>query len=108
MPTGTTAAAESPPSNTPASADTAPPPNPVETLLSAQRLVDSTEHQYGPQAMQLVNPLLNLATMQQALQDYSAAARNYRRAARIVEAHEGANSQDLVTALTGLSAIFRE
>ncbi len=109
VPIGATAAQESLPTIRAASTDTpAPSPNPVETLLSAQQLVDLTEQQYGPQATQLVNPLLNLATTQRRLQDYSGAENNYRRAASIVEAHEGTNSHDLITALTGLSAIYSE
>ena len=84
------------------------PPSPVEALLAAQKLVDLTEKQYGPQAVQLVNPLINLASTQEQLNDDAAAERNYRRAMQIVEMHEGANSHDLITALAGLGAIYAE
>jgi tetratricopeptide (TPR) repeat protein len=109
VPIGATAAQESLPTIPPAPAGTAAPqPDATEALLAARKLVDLTEQQYGPHALQLVNPLLSLATTQRRLQDYSGAENNYRRAASIVDAHEGASSHDLITALTGLSAIYSE
>ena len=100
---------ESPSAIAPAQTDASEPrASPAETLHSAQQLVDLTEQQFGPQARQLVEPLLNLAATQRRLHDYSGAEGNYRRAMRLVEAHEGADSHGQIAALMGLAAIYSE
>lgn len=109
VPIGASAAPDTLQTIEPASAGAAAPqPDAAAALPAARKLVDLAEQQYGPQAQQLVNPLLNLATTQRRMRDYYAAERNYRRAAGILEAHTGTGSHDLIAALTGLSAIYSE
>jgi len=77
-------------------------------LVAASKQAAAVEKEYGPNAMELVNPLINLASAQRRAKEYSAAERNYRRAAAIVEAHEGADPHELIAALAGLGAIYSE
>jgi tetratricopeptide (TPR) repeat protein len=77
-------------------------------LVAAQKLLALAEKQYEPRAMQLVEPLINLAAAQRRAQDDAGAEQNYRRALAIVEAHEGANSAGLVKALAQLGALYSE
>ena len=54
-------------------------------LPIAQRLVEMTEAQYGPDDRQLVNPLTNLGTVYYRLGDYTAAEVHYLRALRLID-----------------------
>ena len=84
------------------------PPDAAESLAAARKQVALVEKEYGPGAMELVNPLLNLAAGQRRMHDDSGAEQSYRRAAGIVETHKGADAHDLVAALAGLGAIYAE
>ena len=83
-------------------------PSPVEALLAAQKLVDMTEKQHGPQAVQLVNPLIGLASRNTELNDDVRRRKELPSCDAIGETHEGANSHDLITAFAGLGAIYAE
>src|SRR5690349_5700385 len=51
----------------------------VEAQPLAEQLVKLTEEQYGPDDLQLTNPLTNLATIHYKLGNYPAAIENYQR-----------------------------
>ena len=102
------AAQESPLSSLPASRGRpAPQPDPA-ILVAAHKEVALAEEQYGPTALQLVNPLLKLAATQRGLRDYYGAKKNYLRAAAIVETQPVADSHELIAALSGIAAIYSE
>jgi tetratricopeptide (TPR) repeat protein len=84
------------------------PPDAAGSLVATREQVSLDEKEYGPGAMELVTPLLNLATAQRRMHDDSGAEQSYRRALGIVEAHKGADSHELVAALAGLGAIYSE
>ena len=102
------AAQESPLSSLPASRGRpAPQPDPA-ILVAAHKEVALAEEQYGPTALQLVNPLLKLAATQRGLRDYYGAKKNYLRAAAIVETQPVADSHELIAALSGIATIYSE
>ena len=78
----------------------------AEALVPAQQLVDQTEEEFGHEAPQLVNPLVNLATTQLRLKDYSGAEAGYKRAVKIVETKQGGFSHEIIKPLYGLGMTY--
>ncbi len=72
----------------------------------AERLVQLTEEQYGPEELQLSNPLTNLATVLYKLGNYPAAIENYQRALRILQAKSTLNDKQQILPLHGLGIAF--
>src|SRR4030095_3676119 len=52
----------------------------------AEKLVQLTQEQYGPDELQVSTPLTNLATVNFKLGDFRAAIDNYQRSLRILQA----------------------
>ena len=75
-------------------------------LPVAQRLVELTEQQYGPEDRQLVNPLTNLGTVYYRLGDYPAAETAYLRAVRLIEGKLAGADRMLMRPLTGLGETY--
>ncbi|MCC6170475.1 MAG: tetratricopeptide repeat protein [Gammaproteobacteria bacterium] len=75
-------------------------------LPIAQRLVELTEQQYGPDDRQLVNPLTNLGTVYYRLGDYPAAETAYLRAVRLIEGKLAGADRMLMRPLTGLGETY--
>jgi tetratricopeptide (TPR) repeat protein len=78
----------------------------AEALVPAQALVDQTQQEFGATAEQLINPLINLATTQLRLKDYSSAEVSFKRAVKIVETHQGGYSREVVKPLFGLGMTY--
>ena len=59
-----------------------------------------TESEFGPNHMEIVTPLNNLATVQEQIGEYGAAEANYRRSIKILEENQGIYGDRLVRPLT--------
>jgi hypothetical protein len=75
-------------------------------LPAAERLVQLSEQQYGPDDRQLANPLANVATTQLKLANYPAAEAAYLRSIRILETSAAAADRQLIRPLHGLGATY--
>lgn len=75
-------------------------------LPIAQRLVEMTEAQYGPDDRQLVNPLTNLGTVYYRLGDYAAAEVHYLRALRLIDGKLAGADRMLMRPLAGLGETY--
>ena len=78
----------------------------VEAQPLAERLVKLTEEQYGPEELQLANPLTNLATIHYKLGNYPAAIENYQRTLRIMQAKSTIADKQQIRPLHGLGVSF--
>ena len=78
----------------------------AEALAPAEALVAQTEQEFGATAEQLVNPLVNLATTQLRVKDYSSAEVSFKRAVKIVEQHQGGYSREIIKPLFGLGMTY--
>ncbi len=72
----------------------------------AERLVKLTEEQFGPDELQLTNPLTNLATIHYKLGNYPAAIENYQRTLRILQAKSTLADKAQIRPLHGLGISF--
>lgn len=77
-----------------------------EARFAAQQVVDLTREEYGPDAIELATPLVNLATMQMRNEQLEFAEQIYRDAIAIIESHEKMLSKRLINPLTGLGATY--
>jgi len=78
----------------------------VEAQPLAEQLVKLTEEQYGPDELQLTNPLTNLATIHYKLGNYPAAIENYQRTLRIMQAKSTNADKQQIRPLHGLGVSF--
>ena len=72
----------------------------------AEKLVQLTEEQYGPEELVLTNPLTNLATVNYKLGNYPAAIENYQRTLRILQAKSTIADKQQIRPLHGLGVSF--
>jgi tetratricopeptide (TPR) repeat protein len=77
-----------------------------EAAQAARQVVDLTAQEFGPDAMQMVTPLVNLATMQLQVGSLTPAEANYKRSIAIIERHEGRLSARLINPLLGVGAAY--
>jgi tetratricopeptide (TPR) repeat protein len=78
----------------------------AEAQPLAEQLVKLTEEQYGPDELQLTNPLTNLATIHYKLGNYPAAIENYQRTLRILQAKSTNADKQQIRPLHGLGVSF--
>ncbi len=78
----------------------------TEAQPLAERLVQLTEEQYGPDELPLSTPLTNLATVHYKLGNYPAAIENYQRSLRILQAKSTLNDKQQIRPLHGLGISF--
>jgi tetratricopeptide (TPR) repeat protein len=78
----------------------------VEAQPLAEQLVRLSEEQYGPDDLQLTNPLTNLATIHYKLGNYPAAIENYQRTLRILQAKSSNADKAQIRPLHGLGVSF--
>jgi len=78
----------------------------AEALPLAEQLVKLTEEQYGPDELQLTNPLTNLATIHYKLGNYPAAIESYQRTLRIMQAKSTIADKQQIRPLHGLGVSF--
>jgi tetratricopeptide (TPR) repeat protein len=78
----------------------------AEAQPLAEQLVKLTEQQYGPDELQLTNPLTNLATIHYKLGNYPAAIENYQRTLRILQAKSTIADKQQIRPLHGLGVSF--
>ncbi len=78
----------------------------AEAQPLAERLVQLTEEQYGPDELPLSTPLTNLATVHYKLGNYPAAIENYQRSLRILQAKSTLNDKQQIRPLHGLGISF--
>lgn len=78
----------------------------AEAQPLAEQLVKLTEEQYGPDELQLTNPLTNLATIHYKLGNYPAAIENYQRTLRIMQAKSTNADKQQIRPLHGLGVSF--
>jgi tetratricopeptide (TPR) repeat protein len=78
----------------------------AEAQPLAEQLVKLTEEQYGPDDLQLTNPLTNLATIHYKLGNYPAAIENYQRTLRILQAKSTNADKQQIRPLHGLGVSF--
>ena len=74
----------------------------AEAQPFAERLVLLTEQQFGPEELQLTNPLTNLATVQYKLGNFAGAIENYRRSLNILQAKSTMADKAQIRPLHGL------
>src|SRR5262245_14702519 len=72
----------------------------------AERLVQLTEEQYGPEELPLATPLTNLATVNYKLGNFPAAIENYQRSLRILQAKSTLADKQQIRPLHGLGVAF--
>lgn len=72
----------------------------------AEKLVQLTEEQYGPEELVLSTPLTNLATVNYKLGDYPTAIQNYQRSLRILQAKSTLADKQQIRPLHGLGVSF--
>ncbi len=77
-----------------------------EALQTAQNLVNLTERTCGSTQLELVTPLIDLATTQTTTGDYRTAEANYQRSIALLETQKGFFDQRLVEPLAGLGSIY--
>lgn len=74
----------------------------AEARPLAEQLVALTEQQYGPEELQLTDPLTNLATVQYKLGEFPQAIENYRRTLNILQAKSTMADKAQIRPLHGL------
>ena len=72
----------------------------------AEKLVQLTEEQYGPEELVLTKPLTNLATVDYKLGNYGGAIENYQRTLRILQAKSTLADKQQIQPLHGLGVSF--
>lgn len=72
----------------------------------AERLVQLTEEQYGPEELPLATPLTNLATVNYKMGDFPAAIEHYQRSLRILQAKSTLADKAQIRPLHGLGVSF--
>jgi len=72
----------------------------------AERLVQLTEEQYGPEELPLATPLTNLATVNYKLGNFAAAIEMYQRSLRILQAKSTLADKAQIRPLHGLGVSF--
>jgi tetratricopeptide (TPR) repeat protein len=72
----------------------------------AEKLVQLTEEQYGPEELVLATPLTNLATVNYKLGDFPAAIESYQRSLRILQAKSTLADKQQIRPLHGLGVSF--
>ena len=72
----------------------------------AEKLVQLTEEQYGPDELVLTTPLTNLATVEYKLGDFRAAIENYQRTLRILQSKSTLADKQQIRPLHGLGVSF--
>jgi tetratricopeptide (TPR) repeat protein len=72
----------------------------------AEKLVQLTEEQYGPEELPLATPLTNLATVDYKLGNFPAAIENYQRSLRILQAKSTLADKAQIRPLHGLGVSF--
>ena len=72
----------------------------------AEKLVQLTEEQYGPEELALTKPLTNLATVDYKLGDFPNAIQNYQRTLRILQAKSTLADKEKIAPLHGLGVSF--
>ncbi len=72
----------------------------------AEKLVQLTEEQYGPEELVLATPLTNLATVNYKLGDFPAAIEHYQRSLRILQAKSTLADKQQIRPLHGLGVSF--
>ncbi len=77
-----------------------------EAMRAALQVAELTQQRYGPDAIELATPLINLAVMQSQTGDLPAAEQNYRAAIQVIERREGMLSARLINPLTGLGHTY--
>ncbi len=78
----------------------------AEAQPLAEKLVSMTEEQYGPEELQLTQPLTNLATVHYKQGHYPAAIENYQRSLRILQAKSTIGDKQQIIPLHGLGVSF--
>jgi tetratricopeptide (TPR) repeat protein len=76
-----------------------------EALKPAERLLEVTELELGSQSGELIQPLIDLAALQEINGDVAGAWRNYLRSVELIELHYGENDRRLVEPLTALGKL---
>jgi len=74
--------------------------------LLAERLVQLTEEQYGPDELPLATPLTNLATVNYKLGNFPVAIENYQRSLRILQSKSTIADKQQIRPLHGLGVSF--
>ncbi len=77
-----------------------------EAARAALQVAELTQQRFGPDAIELATPLINLAVMQSQTGDLPAAEQNYRAAIKVIERREGMLSARLINPLTGLGHTY--
>ncbi len=72
----------------------------------AEKLVQLTEEQYGPEELPLATPLTNLATVNYKLGNFPAAIENYQRSLRILQSKSTLADKAQIPPLHGLGVSF--
>ena len=72
----------------------------------AEKLVQLTEEQYGPEELPLATPLTNLATVNYKLGNFPVAIENYQRSLRILQSKSTMADKAQIPPLHGLGASF--
>jgi tetratricopeptide (TPR) repeat protein len=78
----------------------------AEAQPLAEKLVTLTEQQYGPEELQLTNPLTNLATVHYKQGNFPAAIETYQRTLRILQAKASIADKQQIVPLHGLGVSF--
>jgi tetratricopeptide (TPR) repeat protein len=78
----------------------------AEAQPLAEKLVSMTEEQYGPEELQLTQPLANLATVHFKQGNFPAAIENYQRTLRILQAKSTIGDKQQIIPLHGLGVSF--
>ncbi|MGW8370113.1 MAG: tetratricopeptide repeat protein, partial [Gammaproteobacteria bacterium] len=77
-----------------------------EALKPANKLVELTALEFGPQSQQMATPLTDLALIQESLGDLDNAEQNFSEAILILERYRSPVDRDLITPLMGIGRIF--
>jgi len=77
-----------------------------EATAAALYVVDLTREEFGEAGVEMVTPLMNLATAQMHNEDLISAESNYQKCIAIIEKHEGRLSSRLINPLNGLGATY--
>src|SRR5678815_2981915 len=72
----------------------------------AEKLVQLTEEQYGPEELPLATPLTNLATVNYKLGNFPVAIENYQRSLRVLQSKSPMADKAQIPPLHGLGVSF--
>jgi tetratricopeptide (TPR) repeat protein len=78
----------------------------AEAQPLAEKLVTMTETQYGPEELQLITPLANLATVHYKQGNFPAAIETYQRTLRILQSKSTIGDEQQIVPLHGLGVSF--